>query len=193
MAYIFTIVGAIRVLELHFGLCRIAGTRGRSRRHALAAWPARQCDQRHVAASRGDGLRCMRDQHQIGGAADIGGIHVPHAQVHIVDHRERAHAGCVPRAEIAVDVLLGEPGVFQSALGAFRVKLRHRLVGRPSGGVLESTSDISAPLQIYPWLHSVSTSILAGSISASRLHVCLARSGNRCPPGRVSRVLGRRR
>jgi len=64
---------------------------------------------------------------QIGAAAGIGGIEMPDLQAEVIHHRitPRGVAG----AEIAVDIGLGKPGVFQRALGDLGMELRGGFIG----------------------------------------------------------------
>ena len=52
-------------------------------------------------------------------------------QAHVVGHVERAEARRVAGAEIAVDVVLGEAGILQRAVGDLGMELRDGLGPRP--------------------------------------------------------------
>ena len=110
---------------------------------ALAAGAAGQGDQRHLAPPGGDRLGRMGDMRDVGAAAHIGAVHVAQAQVHVVGHRHGPHARRVAGAEIAVHVVLRQPGVLQRAGGRFGVQLGDGLVRRLAGRVLEGTHDVS--------------------------------------------------
>src|SRR5262249_10570571 len=70
--------------------------------------------------------------------ARLGGIDVAQLlriQAEIIDHRPGT-AGRIARAEIAVDVVLAEPGILDRALGDLRMELRGGFVRRMPGRVL---------------------------------------------------------
>ena len=108
--------GPERELEGHVGRGGAVVARRRAGRHALGARPAGQRDQRHVALARGDGLGGVADVHHVGRAAGLGRVDVAELEPHVVGHRQRAQAGRVAGAEVAVDVVLGEAGVRERAL-----------------------------------------------------------------------------
>jgi hypothetical protein len=74
---------------------------------------------------------------------------MPDPEVQIVDHRDRPHARGIAGAEIAVDVILHQAGVFESALGHLGMQLRDRLVGRVTRRVLIRAGDIGLSLDTH--------------------------------------------
>ena len=86
-------------LELQIRLVRIAGARRGTGRHAFAARPAGERDQRDVAAAGGDCLGGVPDVHEIGRAAGVGGVDVAQLEVHVVDHRQAPRPGVSPPAQ----------------------------------------------------------------------------------------------
>ena len=113
----------------------------RARRHYAGARLAGQRDQRDRAFSGGDGFGCMAEVDQIGTAAGFGGVDMPHLQPEIVDHRPGA-ARRIAGAEIAVDVGLGQAGIFERALGDFGMQLRGGFVGGMPGRMLVNSGDV---------------------------------------------------
>ena len=107
--------GAVSGLEIDLGA-------GGARRHDAGARLAGQRDQRNRAFAGRDRLRGMAEMDQIGAAAGVGGIEMTDLQAQIIDHRHRPARG-VAGAEIAVDIGLGQAGVFQRALGDFGMEL----------------------------------------------------------------------
>ena len=80
---------------------------------------------------------------EIGGAADIGRIHVAKLETQIIDHRQRPEAGRIAGgAEIAVDVVLGQPGIGKRASRHLGVQLRHGFVGGEPRRVLVNPDDV---------------------------------------------------
>ena len=96
---------------------------GRARRHRAGARLAGERNQRDRAFARGDRFGRVAEMDQIGTAAGFGGIHVADFEAEVIDHRPEA-AGGVAGAEIAVDIGLGQPGVFDRTLGDLGVQLR---------------------------------------------------------------------
>src|SRR3546814_5209048 len=81
----------------------------------------------------------MADMDEIRRTAGIGGIDVAQPQAHVIRHVERAEAGRIAGAEIAVDVVLGQAGVVQCAFGHFGMQL-----GRSE----EHTSELQSLMRI---------------------------------------------
>ena len=157
--------GAVRVFELHLRLSGAAGARRGAGGHALAARTAGQGDQRDAAAAGGDGLQCVADGDLIGRTSDIGGIHVTAFQVHVVDHGQRAEAWGIAGAVIAVDVVLGEAGILQRALGALGMEQGHRFIGGLARRMLVGTDDVARSLQTHAF-HSLRSNVQSGSHGA---------------------------
>ncbi len=77
-------------------------------------------------------------------------IPVAQFQAEIVDHRQRAKPGRVAgSAEIAVDVVLAEPGIGERALRAFGVQLEQRFVVGLARRMLEDPDDIGLPFDAH--------------------------------------------
>src|SRR5215213_6034047 len=92
----------------------------------------------------------MPDLKQIGRAAGIGRIDVPHLEAEIIDHRQPAETRRVAGgAEVPVDVVFRQAGIFERALGAFGVQHRHGLVLRQAGRVLVYPDDIGLSLDAH--------------------------------------------
>ena len=134
---------AVGIFPLEIGLRRVAQLWRNAGGHAFAARPSGQRDQRDIAFACRDRLRCMADQAQVGSAADVGRIDMARPQIQIFDHRGRAHAGRVGRAEISVDVVLAQTGIEQRTLGDFSMQLRHRTIRGLARRVLIGADDIS--------------------------------------------------
>ncbi len=133
--------GRERRLEGHVGSGRAVVAGRGAGGHALGARPAGQGDEGHVAAPGRDGLRGVGHVDHVGGAAGLGGVDVAQAEAHVVGHGEAAQPGRVARAEVAVHVVLGEPGVGERAAGHLRVELGQRDPVRLAGGMLEGADD----------------------------------------------------
>ena len=144
-----------RELERHVRHAHAVVARGRARGHALGARAAGQRDQRHVALAGRDGLRGVPDVDDVRRAARLRGVHVPELEPHVVGHGEPAQPGRVARAEVAVDVGLGEPRVLQGALGDLGVELGQRLVVGLAGGMLVDSSDVGLSLDRHGMILSV--------------------------------------
>ena len=101
--------------------------------------------QRHegdAALPRGDGCGCVTDVDVVRRATGLGGVDVGElVEAEIIGHRHRAEAGGVAGAEVAVDVVEGEPGVGQRAQRHLGVDLRQRPVGDLAPWVLVSAHD----------------------------------------------------
>ena len=108
---------------------------------SFAAGAAGEGDEGDLAAASGDGFGGVGDVGDVAAAADVGAVEVAEAEVHVVGHGEGAEAGGVAGAEVAVDVVLGEPGVVEGADGGFGVELGDGFVGGLAGGVLVGTDD----------------------------------------------------
>ena len=96
---------------------------GCARRHRTGPRLARERNQRDRAFARGDRFGGVAEMDQIGTAARFGGIDVAYLQPEVIDHRP-GPAGGVAGAEIAVDIGLGQPGIFNRTLGDLGVQLR---------------------------------------------------------------------
>ena len=118
---------------------------GRARRHRPGARLARQRDQRDRAFARRDRLGGMAEMDQIGAAAGLGGIDVADFQAEIIDHRPGAARG-VAGAEIAVDIVLGQPGILDRALGDLGVELGGGFVGCMPGRMLVNPGNVGLAL-----------------------------------------------
>src|SRR5262249_54345667 len=119
---------------------------GRARRHRPGARFASERDQRNRAFAGGDGFRRMAEMNQVGTAAGIGGIDVAHlVEAEIIDHRPGA-AGRVSGHEVAVDIVLGEPGILDRPLGDLGVQLCGGFVGCVPGRVLKNTGNVGLAL-----------------------------------------------
>ncbi len=84
----------------------------------------------------------------VGTAAGLGGIDVAEllgVQPEIIDHRPGA-AGRVARAEIAVDIVLGEPGILDRALRDLGVQLGGGFVRRMPGRVFVDPGNVGLAL-----------------------------------------------
>ena len=82
---------------------------------------------------------------QIGTAAGVGGIEVADLQAQIIDHRHHPARG-VAGAEIAVDIGLGQAGVFQRALGDFGMELCGGFIGCVPGRMLVDPGEVGLAL-----------------------------------------------
>jgi hypothetical protein len=92
----------------------------------------------------------VADVDEVGGAAGLGGVQVADVlQAHVVDHREAAEARRVAGAEVAVDIVLAEPGVGERANGALGVELRGGFVGRVARRVLKRAHDVGLALDAH--------------------------------------------
>ena len=119
------------------------GARRRAGRHALGSRPPGQGDQRDRAFAERDRHGGMVDLMDIGGAADIGRIHVLQLEAEIIDHRQRAEPRRVARgAEVAVDIVLAEAGIGERARQHLGVQLWHGLVGGEPRRVLVNPDDV---------------------------------------------------
>ena len=110
------------------------------------AGPPGQRDQRHRALAQRDRLGGVADVEHVGRAAGVRGVHVAELESQVVGHRQRSEPGRVARAEVAVDVVLGEPGVRERAPRDLGVELGDRLVVRLARGVLERADDVGLAL-----------------------------------------------
>ena len=146
---------AVGELERHVGHAHAVVARGGARGHALGSRPAGQGDQGHVALAGGDGLRGMADVDDVRRSARLRGVHVAELEPHVVGHGEPAQPGRVARAEVAVDVGPGEPGVLQRALGDLGVELGQRLVVGLAGGMLVDARDVGLSLDRHEGILSV--------------------------------------
>ena len=126
-----------------------AAARHGAGRHAVGARPAGQGDQRHLALARRDRLGGVGDMQQIGRAAGVGRIDVARLQPHVLDHRHRPEARRIAGAEIAVDVVLGEAGIVQRALGHLGVDLRQRDVRREPRRMLVDAGNVGFALDAH--------------------------------------------
>ena len=133
-----------------FRLVRVARTRRGTGRHAIAARPARERDQRHVAFAQCDRFSRVCGQRDVGGAADLSRIHVAKLQIHILRHRGGSGPRRIAGAEIAVNVLTRQPGVGQGTECHFGVELRDGLIRRQPRRMLENTGDIGLALNGHP-------------------------------------------
>ena len=82
---------------------------------------------------------------QVGAAAGIGGIEVADPQAEIIGHRHHPARG-VARAEIAVDIGLGEARIGKRAVSDLGVKLGSGFVGSVPGRMFVDTGDIGLAL-----------------------------------------------
>ena len=120
----------------------------RARRHRPGPRLARQRHQCDRAFSCRDGLGGMAEMDQIGAAAGVGGIDMTQllgVETEIIDHRPSA-AWRVTSHEVAVDVVLGEPGVLNGALGDLGMELGGGFVGCMPGGVLKDPGNVGLAL-----------------------------------------------
>ena len=142
----------VRELERIVGRRRAAAAaRHGAGRHALGARAAGQGDQRHLALARGDRLGGVTDMKHVGRAAGVGRIDVTDLEAHVLDHRHRPETGRIAGAEVAVDVVLGEAGVLQGALGALGVDLGQRDVLREPRRMLVDAGNVSFALDTHWW------------------------------------------
>ncbi|APO52550.1 hypothetical protein BD122_19806 [Bradyrhizobium diazoefficiens] len=121
---------------------------GRARRHHAGARFPGERDQRDRALARRDRFRGMTEMDDVGTAAGLGGIDVAElfgVEAEIVDHRPGA-AGRVARAEIAVDIVLAEPGILDRALGDLGVELGGGFVRRMPGRVFVDPGNVGLAL-----------------------------------------------
>ncbi len=142
----------VRRLPSGLGLVGGSGPRRRAGRHAFAARPPRERDQRDVAFAGSDRLGRMRGERDVGGAAKLGGFGMAKLQVHVFRHGGGAGARRIAGAEIAVDVVAGEPGIGQRAQRHLGVELRHGLVRRMPRRMLERAGDIRLALDAHAWI-----------------------------------------
>src|SRR5947207_166933 len=82
---------------------------------------------------------------QVRTTTGLRGIDVAHPQAEIIDHWPGT-ARSVAGAEIAVDIGLAQPGVFDRAPGDFGMQLRGGFVGRIPGWMLVNPGDIGLAL-----------------------------------------------
>ncbi|MGY4371568.1 hypothetical protein ACVW1A_007633 [Bradyrhizobium sp. LB1.3] len=90
----------------------------------------------------------MAEMDDVGTAAGFGGIDVAELfgiQAEIIDHRPGA-AGRVARAEIAVNIVLAEPGILDRALGDLGMKLSGGFVRRMPGRVFKNPGNVGLAL-----------------------------------------------
>ena len=132
----------VRKFPRRFRLVRIAQPRRGAGRLALAARPAGQRHQRHVAFAERDGFGGVRGKRHIGRAAELGGIDVAEFQIHVLGHGGRPGARRIAGAKIAVDVVSAQPCILQRTKRHLGVKLRHRLIRRMPGRMLIRPGDI---------------------------------------------------
>ncbi len=114
-------------------------------RHRARARLAGQRDQRDRTFARSDRFGGVSEMDQIGATAGIRGIDMAHLQAEIIDHRQRA-ARRVAGAEIAVNIGLGQPGVFDRAFGDLSVQLRSGFVGCVPGRMLIDAGNVGLAL-----------------------------------------------
>ena len=81
---------AVRLLERALGRAG-AVTRLQAAR-AFRARPAREGDQRDVAAAGSDRRGCMRDMHDVRGTAGLGRVDVAHLEAEVFGHRQSRRA-----------------------------------------------------------------------------------------------------
>src|SRR5262249_51236931 len=96
-----------------------------------------------------NGLRGVRHVDDVRRAARLGGVDVAKLEPHVVGHRQAAQAGRVPRAEVAVHIAQRQPGIGESAVGRFGVRLCERLCVRLARGMLEDASDAGLVLDAH--------------------------------------------
>ncbi len=138
----------VGVLERRVGRV-LRGARRRAGRLPLAARLSGQGDQRDVALAERDRLGGVPDMDQIGRAAGIGRIHVAQFEAHVIGHRQRPEPRRVAGAEIAVDILFLEAGVFERALGRFGMQLGERFVFGLARRMLIDPDDIGLVLDAH--------------------------------------------
>ena len=143
------------ILERHVRHAHAVVARGRACGHALGSRAAGQGDQRHVALAGRDRLSGVPDVDDVRRPARLRGVHVAELEPHVVGHGEPAQPGRVARAEVAVDVGLGEPGVLQGTLGDLGVELGQRLVVGLAGRMLVDSSDVGLSLDRHGMILSV--------------------------------------
>jgi hypothetical protein len=136
----------VRHLPTGLRLVRIASARRGAGRHAFAARTAGERDQRHVALAGGNSLGGVRGQRNVRRAAELGGFGVAKFQIHIFRHGGGSRSRRVAGAEITVDVVTRQAGVLERAQRDLGMKLRHRLVRRMPGRVLEGAGNIGFAL-----------------------------------------------
>src|SRR5439155_19549208 len=134
------VVGGCTISRFEIGL----GARGAGR-HRPGARFARQRDQRDRTFAGCNRFGGVAEMDQVRTTAGLGGIDVAHLKAEIIDHWPGA-ARSVAAAEIAVDIGLGQPGVFNRALGDFGMQLRGGFVGRMPGWVLVDPGDVGLAL-----------------------------------------------
>ena len=115
-------VQRLELVEIVAGdaLARADGDAGRARCAAVG-------DQRHAAAALRDRRRRVIDVRDERRAADGRAVDVLGIEVQIVDDRQRTDARIAGDGEVAVDVLLREPGVFERGTRRQRLDLEHAL------------------------------------------------------------------
>ncbi len=142
---------AIRELVLEIRLARIAHPRVGAGLDALRARPPGECDQCNIALARCDRFRGVSDVEEIGRATGIRGVDVLEPQAHVIGEGISTEAGRIAsRAEITVDVVLGQPGVIDRTLGDLGMELRQRFVRRLSCRVLVGPDNVRFALGAHP-------------------------------------------
>jgi hypothetical protein len=103
---------------------------------------ARASDQRNVALAGGDRFGCMRNVVEVGRPAGVRRVGMLHGEAHVVDHAETAEPRGIAGTIISVHVFRGQPSIFESALGDFRVELGNRFVLDLARGMLIDARNI---------------------------------------------------
>src|SRR5258708_15184704 len=70
-------------------------------------------------------------------------------QTEIVRHRHGAKSRRIAAAEVSINIVLAQAGIFQCTFRAFRMELCRRLVGRVTGRVFESTHYVSLAVDAH--------------------------------------------
>src|SRR6266702_5366732 len=139
-AHAIGIVGGRTIGCLEVGL----GAR-RTRRRRAGARLAGQRDQRDRALARRDRLRRVAEMDDVGAAAGVGAVYMAQIEAEIIDHRPGT-ARRVTGAEVAVDVVLGEPGILDRAFGDLGVKLGCGFVRRMPGRMFVDPGNVGLAL-----------------------------------------------
>ena len=165
IAYMFAMVGPYGISNCTSGMVWLC-TRGA----VPVAWPSERGRPASVMSATSHlpaAIACAACDtwDDIGRAAGVGRVDMAERQAEIFRHRERSQARGIAGAEIAIDIAVAEPGIFERAFRDVHVQLRHRGVGRLAQRMLVDAGDAG----LVPDAHA------SGSLPLSRS--CRAGSG----------------